>query len=114
MPIEASFHFTQESGDDYIIDALDHHHCITVADLSELDSLMCYRTGGSPIVVITRHYFYSPHGTIENEFTNAYFIGDKGSYVAVNVGNRVVPLLDYDRDYTLFVEAVAAHAALEE
>ena len=114
MPIEASFHFTQESGDDYIIDALPYFRIVTVADLSELGNLMGGRTGGDPIAVITRHYFISPDGELGNEFVNAYLIGDKGSYVAVNeCGNRVVPLLDFDRDYALYLEAVDSCGALE-
>ncbi len=118
MPIEASFHFTQQSGDDYIIDALPYFRIVTVADLSELGNLMGGRTGGDPIVVVARFWYLCPKGILLTKmFTNAYFIGDRGSYVAVNVienHNRpappigVVPLLDFDRDYTLYLEASEA------
>ena len=103
MPIDISFHFTKRIGDDYIIDCHQSHHEATVADLSELGSLMMKTTGGDPIVVVARHY--SENG----EYVNAYIIGNSERYVAVNVCGSdpskfygVVPLLDFDRDYALF------------
>jgi hypothetical protein len=125
MPIEATFHFANpSSSDDYILDCSQAHCEIEVADLSELGNEMCVTTNGEPLVVVARHYFIRPDGELGNEFINAYIIGDKGSYVAVNVGgggdfvdgdkfHGVVPVIDFDRDYALYLEAVDSCGALE-
>ena len=113
MPIDVSFHFVKSTPDDYILDCCQSHNHTTVSDLSELGNLMVAHTNGDPIVVIARHWYIAPDGSLGNEFTNAYIIGNREQYVAVNDGNRVVPLLDFDRDYAMYLEAVDSCGALE-
>ena len=124
MPIDVSFHFTVPTADDYILDCCQAHSEIEVADLSELGNHMVSHTNGDPIVVIARHYYIAPDGSLGNEFVNAYIIGNRENYVAVNVGGRgdfvdgdkfygVVPLLDFDRDYAMYLEAVDSCGALD-
>lgn len=117
MAIEATFHFAHpSSSDDYILDCAQAHCEIEVDDLSELGNEMCVTTNGEPLVVVAR---FRPDGQLGNEFINAYIIGDKGSYVAVNVGggsdivdgdkfHGVVPVIDFDRDYALYLGALEA------
>ena len=120
MPIDVSFHFVKSTPDDYILDCCQSHNHTTVSDLSELGNLMVAHTNGDPIVVIARHFYIAPDGSLGNEFTNAYIIGNRERYVAVNVCGRdpkrfcgVVPLLDFDRDYAMYLEAVDSCGALE-
>jgi hypothetical protein len=119
MPIDASFHFVRKTADDYVLDAHQSHNEVTVSDLSDLGNLMVARTNGDPIVVIARHFYIAPDGSLGNEFTNAYIIGNRERYVAVNVCGTdkdkfygVVPLLDFDRDYAMYLEAVDSCGAL--
>ena len=108
MPIDVSFHFVRATDDDYILDAEQAHSHMTVSDLHELSNHMMKTTGGDPIVVVARHH--SEHG----EYVNAYLIGNSEQYVAVNVCGTdaskfygVVPLLDFERDYDLYLDACA-------
>jgi hypothetical protein len=119
MPIDVSFHFTKDLGDDIVIDACKPFSEFTVADLSELGNHMVARVGPEPIVVIARHFFIAPDGTPGNEWVNAYLLGNPRGYCAVNMTEGPVekrgcfPLLDFDRDYALYLEAVDSCGALE-
>lgn len=119
MPIDVSFHFTKNLGDDIVIDACKAFNEFTVADLSELGNHMVKQVNGDPIVVIARHYYMNPiDGSLGNEHTNAYLLGNTRGYCAVNMVEGPVqkrgcfPLLDFDRDYCMYLEAVDSCGAL--
>lgn len=113
MFIRISFHFTKPTADDYILDCCQSHGELEVHSFEELSSHMVGTTNGDPIVVVARFCFPDTN-TKQEEYACAYLIGNPESYVAVNIGGGeglidtdkdygVLPLIDFDRDFALYI-----------
>ncbi len=112
-------YFVSPGGDDYICKAapIGPGAIEVMSDLSDLGNCLGrVRTvgGGNGIVLMVEMTFFRPDGQEGNTFTNAFFVGDPRSYVAVETKRfGVIALSDFNRDYALYLEAVDSCGALE-